>query len=70
MQCSGSLGVSLIVHIGYPVGGGNDPKLHSKQPVLNGIITLACPLNPSVPPSISGLYVSGIGFPSSSNSTN
>lgn len=61
MQCSGSLGVSLIVHIGYPVAGGKEPKLHSKHPVLNGIITLAYPLKPSVPPSIKGLCVSGRG---------
>jgi hypothetical protein len=41
----------------------------SKQDVLYGIITLVCPLKPSVPPSIKGITVEGSGFPSSSNST-
>jgi len=69
MQCSGNLGVSLIVHMGNPVGGGSEPNEHSKHPVLNGTMTLAWPLNPSVPPSINGLCVSGFGYPLSSNST-
>lgn len=69
MQCSGSLGVSLMVHIGYPVWGGRDPRLHSKQPVLYGMITLAYPLNPSVPPSMNAFWVLGSKFPSASNST-
>ena len=69
MQCSGSLGVSLIVHIGNPVGGGKEPRLHSKHPVLKGRMTLAWPLNPSVPPSIIALCVEGSGLPSSSNLT-
>lgn len=42
--------------------------MHSKQAVKPGRIARACPLNPSVPPSIMGLMVSSLGVPSSSNS--
>jgi hypothetical protein len=42
--------------------------VHSKHGVDPGIITLACPLKPSVPPSTIGLTVSSIGLSSESYS--
>lgn len=49
MQCSGSLGVLAIVHSGYVICGGYKSKVQSIQALTPGKITLAWPLNPSVP---------------------
>lgn len=46
--------------------GGNKSNVHSIQPVNPCIITRALPLNPSVPPSISGMIELGITWFSSS----
>ena len=62
------LGVSASVHRGNLTWGGKSHSVHSKQGVMPGYITLACPLNPSVPPSIMGLIRIWLGDPSSSNS--
>ncbi len=50
-------GVSARVHSGNLVCGGNSQSVQSKQGVKPGMMTLAWPLNPSVPPSIMGLNV-------------
>lgn len=42
--------------------------VHSKHGVTPGIITLAWPLNPSVPPSTIGFIVSSLGLSSASYS--
>lgn len=62
------LGVSAIVQRGNFTWGGNSHKVHSKQGVIPGKITLEFPLKPSVPPSIMGFIVVGSTFPSSSYS--
>lgn len=62
------LGVSANVHKGNFVCGGKSQSVHSKQGVKPGRITLAWPLNPSVPPSIIGLMVVSSNCPSSLNS--
>jgi hypothetical protein len=49
-----------------PRWGGKESREHSKQEVILGIMTRACPLSPSVPPSIRGIIVLGSGSPSSS----
>ena len=69
MQCSGIRGVSAIVHRGTAFEGANASREHSKQDVMRGNMRRDWPENPSVPPSMSGMIVSGIGSPSSSNST-
>ncbi len=58
------------VQIGKLTCGGKASREHSKQEESRGIITLACPLNPSVPPSINGIISSAsVGIPSSSTWT-
>jgi len=61
-------GVSARVHSGNLVCGGNSQSVHSKQGVKPGMMTLACPLKPSVPPSIIGFTVIWSASPSASNS--
>ena len=68
MQCAGDLGVSAKVHSGKVTWGGKSHSVQSKQGDLPGMMTLACPLNPSVPPSISGVTVSSLTVPSGLNS--
>lgn len=62
------LGVSARVQSGNFVWGGNSHRVHSKQGVTPGRMTLAWPLRPSVPPSTMGLMVDRSGWPSSSYS--
>mmetsp|Transcript_17955 Transcript_17955/g.36472 ORF Transcript_17955/g.36472 Transcript_17955/m.36472 type:complete len:214 (-) Transcript_17955:516-1157(-) len=69
MQCSGSLGVSAMVHMGKVFWGGKASREHSKQDVILGMMTRAWPRKPSVPPSMMGMIVSGSGSPSSSTAT-
>lgn len=52
MQCSGLLGVVAIVQKANFVSAGKRVIVHSKQAVSYGLIILAYPENPSVPPSI------------------
>ena len=56
-QCAAFLGVSANVHRGKFCCGGKSHIVHSKQGVTPGKMTLAWPLNPSVPPSTIGLIV-------------
>lgn len=65
MQCAAFLGVSASVQSGKFVCGGNNHMVHWKQGVTPGKTTLACPLNPSVPPSTIGFIVLWSGLPSS-----
>ena len=51
------LGVSARVQSGNLVWGGKSQRVHSKQGVYPGRMTLAWPLKPSVPPSTKGLMV-------------
>mmetsp|Transcript_26733 Transcript_26733/g.64996 ORF Transcript_26733/g.64996 Transcript_26733/m.64996 type:complete len:297 (-) Transcript_26733:133-1023(-) len=69
-QCAALRGVFTMVHSWNTVCGGNSDSEHSKQLVMSGRITRQWPLKPSVPPSISGMMVSGSWMsPSSSTST-
>lgn len=68
MQWAAVLGVSARVHKGNLTWGGKSHMLHSKQGVIPGIMTLAWPLKPSVPPSTIGLTVSWTGLSSESYS--
>jgi len=68
IQWAAVLGVSASVHNGNFTCGGKSQMLHSKHGVVPGIITLAWPLKPSVPPSTIGLMVSGTGLSSGSYS--
>ena len=43
--------------------------VHSTQGVTDGKITREFPLKPSVPPSIKGMILSGLGLPSGLYST-
>lgn len=70
IQCAADLGVSARVHRGKVTCGGNSHNVQWKQGVTPGIMTLACPLKPSVPPSTMGLIVAKSGEPSSSYSDN
>lgn len=58
------LGVSASVQRGNFTCGGKSHRVHSKQGVKPGMITRACPLKPSVPPSTNGLMVERSGLPS------
>ena len=62
------LGVSARVQRGNLVCGGNSQSVQSKQGVSPGMITRACPLRPSVPPSTMTLKLEGSGLPLSSYS--
>lgn len=68
MQWAAVLGVSARVHKGNFTCGGKSHIVHSKQGVTPGIIILAWPLNPSVPPSTIGLMDSSCGLSSESYS--
>lgn len=68
IQWAAVLGVSANVHNGNLTCGGNSQMVHSKHGVIPGIIILAWPLNPSVPPSTIGLTVSSRGLSSESYS--
>ncbi|CAI5938027.1 unnamed protein product [Closterium sp. NIES-65] len=54
MQCAGERGVSASVQRGDLVWGGKSQSVQWKHGVTPGMITLACPLKPSVPPSTIG----------------
>lgn len=69
MQCSGMRGVSAMVQRGTAAVGANASREHSKQDVIRGRMRRDWPEKPSVPPSMIGMIVSGLGSPSSSNST-
>ena len=58
------LGVSARVHSGNLTCGGKSHNVHSKHGVKPGMMTRACPLKPSVPPSTKGLIVAMSGLPS------
>lgn len=60
------LGVSASVHSGNLTCGGKSHRVHSKHGVKPGMMTRACPLKPSVPPSTNGLIVARSGLPSES----
>ena len=62
---SARLGVSARVQRGNLVCGGNSQSVQSKQGVSPGMMTRACPLSPSVPPSTMTLKLAGSGLPSS-----
>jgi len=68
IQWAAVLGVSARVHKGNFTWGGKSHMVHSKHGVIPGIITLAWPLKPSVPPSTIGLIVSSRGLSSESYS--
>jgi len=58
-----------MVQSGTAAVGANASSEHSKQEVILGKMRRDWPEKPSVPPSTSGMIVSGLGSPSSSNST-
>ena len=68
IQWAAVLGVSARVHKGNFTWGGKSQMVHSKHGVTPGMITLAWPLKPSVPPSTIGLIVSSSGLSSESYS--
>eukprot|EP00282_Hemiselmis_andersenii_P036013 CAMPEP_0169437234 /NCGR_PEP_ID=MMETSP1042-20121227/6023_1 /TAXON_ID=464988 /ORGANISM="Hemiselmis andersenii, Strain CCMP1180" /LENGTH=149 /DNA_ID=CAMNT_0009548001 /DNA_START=374 /DNA_END=819 /DNA_ORIENTATION=- len=58
-QWAGVRGTSARVHMGKLTCGGKRGRMHSKQGVVPGDMTLTCPLTPSVPPSTTGMLVPG-----------
>jgi hypothetical protein len=68
MQCAAERGVSASVHSGNVTCGGKSQSVQSKHGDWPGKMTLACPLKPSVPPSIKGFIVSCLTLPSGLNS--
>lgn len=52
-----NLGVLAIVHKGNVFCGGYKSRVHSMHALIPGKITLALPLNPSVPPSTNGIIL-------------
>ena len=66
LEETADLGVSASVQSGNLTCGGKSHRVHSKHGVKPGIMTRACPLKPSVPPSTNGLIVARSGLPSES----
>lgn len=60
--------MSVGSHMGKARCGGKASREHSKQLVILGRISRACPFQPSVPPSTMGISERGSRLPSSSNS--